>query len=42
MKDVYEMQHNYPGEISVAPNKVELEEGRINSYNFNSRIQYTT
>ncbi|MEF8880662.1 MAG: hypothetical protein V5A72_02435, partial [Candidatus Nanohaloarchaea archaeon] len=25
VNDVYEIQHNYPGEISVAPNKVELE-----------------
>ncbi|EHK02091.1 hypothetical protein HRED_05778 [Candidatus Haloredivivus sp. G17] len=39
VKDVYEMQHNYPGEISVAPNKVELEPGQEETVNvwFNPR-----
>ncbi|EHK01746.1 hypothetical protein HRED_07172, partial [Candidatus Haloredivivus sp. G17] len=37
--DGYEMQHNYPGEISVAPNKVELEPGQEETVNvwFNPR-----
>jgi len=39
VKDVYEMQHNYPGEISVAPNKVELKPGQSETVNvwFNPR-----
>jgi uncharacterized membrane protein len=39
VKDVYEIQHNYPGEISVAPNKVELEAGESDTVNvwFNPR-----
>ena len=40
VKDVYEIQHNYPGEISVAPNKVELEPGQSDTVNvwFNPRV----
>lgn len=39
VKDVYEIQHNYPGEISVAPNTVELEPGQSDTVNvwFNPR-----
>lgn len=39
VKDVYEMKHNYPGEISVAPRKVELEAGGSETVNvwFNPR-----
>lgn len=39
VKDVYEIQHNYPGEISLAPNKVELESGQSKTVNvwFNPR-----
>lgn len=40
VKDVYEIQHNYPGEISVAPNKVELEPSQSETVNvwFNPRV----
>ena len=40
VKDVYEIQHNYPGEISVAPNKVELEPDQSETVNvwFNPRV----
>ena len=40
VKDVYEIQHNYPGEISVAPNQVELESGQSETINvwFNPRV----
>ncbi|MFP4229589.1 MAG: hypothetical protein ACLFRK_00430 [Candidatus Nanohaloarchaea archaeon] len=39
VKDVYEIQHNYPGEISVAPSKLELEAGESENVNvwFNPR-----
>jgi len=33
VKDVYEIKHNYPGEISVAPNKVELEPSQSKNVN---------
>jgi len=39
VKDVYEIQHNYPGEISVAPSQIELEPGASETVNvwFNPR-----
>ena len=38
--DVYEMQHNYPGEISIAPRRIELESGQSKTVNvwFNPRV----
>jgi hypothetical protein len=33
VKDVYEIQHNYPGEISVAPGQVELRPGQSETVN---------
>ena len=38
--DVYEMQHNYPGEIRIAPTEVELESGQSKTVNvwFNPRV----
>lgn len=40
VQDVYEIQHNYPGEISVAPRQVELESGETKTFNvwFNPRV----
>ena len=38
--DVYEIKHNYPGEISVAPTRIELESGETKTFNvwFNPRV----
>lgn len=38
--DVYEINHNYPGEISVAPTRIELESGETKTFNvwFNPRV----
>ena len=38
--DVYEMQHNYPGEISIAPRRIELESEQSKTVNvwFNPRV----
>ncbi|MFO7794147.1 MAG: hypothetical protein R6V35_04195 [Candidatus Nanohaloarchaea archaeon] len=40
VKDTYEIQHNYPGEISVAPTQIELESGETETFNvwFNPRV----